>query len=783
MRVPYSWLKEYVELHESANQVAEYLLSIGIPVENIEKEGPEVTGVLTGRIKEISQHPDADRLRVCNVDMGSNCLQIVTAATNVRVGQVVAVATHGALLASGTKIKKGKLRGVMSEGMFCGFAELGLDESELSPEQLVGILDLPQETPLGASVAELVHSNEDVFVLEAFANRPDQLSILGIARELAAKLGRELKMPEVCTAAGLAANPEKLIEIADSQACPRYVGRVVENVAVAPAPSWMRKRLEAAGLRSVNNVVDITNYVMLETGQPLHAFDMDRLSEQRIIVRRSQPGEHLTTLDGEERELPENCIVIADATKAVGVAGVMGGLNSEITDDTKRLVLESAAFNCRDIRRASLRLGLRTEASKRYEKGLDLQRTEFASARAGFLLGKFAGTVRGEVYELGELNVKPVTIKLRCARVAAVLGIELSSEQICRILQALEFGVEAQDAALLVTVPSHRQDILEEVDLIEEIARHYGYDNLPTTVPEASESSAVVYDDAGEEWLRDALTRLGLNEVLTPSLHGPDTLTKYCIEADPAVIMNPLSLDQKVLRPYLFPAMLAVIERNLCVRNRDLRLFEISRTYEKKGQDVAEIAKLCLGLSFEGADFFALKGLVERLAQLARVSVDFSAATKAWLHPGQAAQISCDGQVIGWLGALHPSLARDLGLEAPVFIAELDVEALASNQQWITYKPFSRFPSVERDLAFVVANEVTSGTIAKRMQQVGGQLVEKVFCFDVYRDEKLGAAVKSLAFRAILTPFEHTLTEEEISKVMGKMQKVIEREFNAKLRD
>ena len=788
MRVPFCWLKDYVELHESAEEAAELLQSVGVPVENIEYEGAQVSGVLTCRLDKIERHPDAERLQVCQVSVGEQKLQIVTAATNVYEGMVSAVATHGAVLADGTKIKKGKLRGVMSEGMFCGCSEIGVDPEVLPEEKRVeGIIDLPQDTPLGRPVQEVVPVTEAILMVESFANRADQLSILGIARELAAKLHRPLIMPPVLkdfVPEVINAQGEDLVTIEDYQACPRFMARLIDEVKIGPSPKWMVKRLELAGMRAINNVVDITNYVMLETGQPLHAYDRRHLAGERIVVRRSKPNETMTTLDGGEQKLPETAIVIADAEKGVGVAGVMGGLNTEVEEDTTELLLEAAAFEPGDVRRTSLRLGLRTEASKRFEKGIDLERVIFGSQRAAYLLGELAGKVQPKIVVKSVPAPEPSVINLRLRTVERVLGITYPVEQIVSILKSLEFRVEMTDESTLrVTVPSFRIDIPEEIDLVEEIARHAGYDNLPNTVPDVSQGSVIFHNDAAEELFRDLAIRLGLNEIITPSLYSLDVMKKYRINDDAAEIMNPLSEDQRVLRTRLFPAMTQVVLRNLSLRNNDLRLFELSRVYEKDGDGMREPQRLGIALSYVGADFFNLKGIVEHLASALRLELDYKRIELPWAHSGCCAGVYLGKKEVGWIGAIHPVLAKELDIEQPLIWAELDIDTLAESKALPQYVKASRYPSVERDLALVMPIDITAGEVCARLKKVGGDLASEVKCFDVYTGDQVPQGFKSMAFRFTLQSMDKTLTDDDISRFMKKIQKFAEHEYKASVRE
>lgn len=787
MRVPFCWLKDYVELHETAQEAAELLQSVGVPVENIEHEGAQVSGVITCKIESMAKHPDADRLQVCQVNTGDSKLQIVTAAENAREGMITAVSVNGAVLADGTKIKRGKMRGVLSEGMFCGTNEVGADPELLPADKREGILDLPADTKLGLPIQDVLPIIEDVLIVESFANRADQLSILGVARELAAKLRRPLKIPAVMEdfkPECINAKGADLVEIKDYEACPRFMARLVSDVKVGPSPKWMVRRLGLAGMRSVNNVVDITNYVMLETGQPLHAYTRANLAGGRLNVRRALPDETIVTLDGTEHKLPGMAIIIADDEKAVGVAGVMGGLNTEVENDSQEIYLESAAFDNGDIRRTSLRLGLRTEASKRFEKGIDIDRVIFGGQRAAYLMNELAGKVQPVIDVKSIEAPAPSVIRLRLATVSRVLGMSFTAAQVKEILEALEFGIKVVDEGSLdVTVPSFRIDIPEEIDLVEEIARHAGYDNLPNTVPAVAQGSVVFHNDVVEEYFRSLAVRLGLSEVITPSLCSKETYAAFGIEDDVLTVMNPLSEDQRVLRTRIFPFLTSVVMRNLRLRNNDLRLFEISRIYQKDGDGVKEPLRLSIALSFEGADFFSAKGIVEHISASIGAKFSYKRTELPWAHTGCCASVSIDKKEIGWIGVIHPVLAKKLDIEQPLIWAELDLDALGAAKAEPKYVKASKFPSVERDLALVMAASVTAGEVSERFKQVGGALVSDVKCFDVYTGSPIPEGFKSMAFRFVLQSMDKTLTDDDISRLMAKMQRIAEREFSAKVRE
>ena len=792
MRVPFCWLKDYVEITESAQEVAELLQAVGVPVENIEREGAEVSGVVSARVESVEQHPDAERLKVCQVEAGSQRLQIVTAAPNVRAGMVTALALHGAVLADGVKIKRGKLRGALSEGMFCGASEIGYDPELLPAEDREGILNLAADTPLGRPIQEVLPLQEEILIVESFANRADQLSILGIARELAAKLRRPLRLPAICQDFRPEdINPSQnseLVTIEDYEACPRFMARLISEVKVGPSPRWMAHRLELAGMRSINNVVDITNYVMLETGQPLHAYDRAHLAGGGLIVRRAQPGEKLTTLDGTEQTLPDSAIVIADAQRGVGVAGVMGGLNSEVEETTKELFLESAAFDNALVRRTALRLGLRTESSKRFEKGIDLERVIFGAQRAAYLLGQLAGRVEPTIVVKSVPTPAPQTVALRTHTLQRLLGLEFTSAQIVEILGALDFQVRQLEEGLFqVQVPSFRLDISQEVDLVEEIARHYGYDNLPCTVPAVQVGAVTYHTDAPEEHFRSLALSLGLTEIITPSLSSGELLRQFRLQEDKCLqIMNPLSEDQRVLRSHLFPFMTNAVLRNLRLRNEDLRFFEISHIYrpsKQAAEGVREPRRLGIALSFAGADFFNLKGIVESLGRSLRLELSFKRETLPWAHSGCCAGVYCGETRLGWLGAVHPQLARELDLEQPLLWAELDIDRMWELKGAAQYRKRSRFPAVERDLALVVDSQVSAGELLNSFRKVGGALMVEAKCFDVYTGAPIPAGQKSMAFRFVLQSMEKTLTEDEINKLLKKLQKAAEREFKATLRE
>ncbi|MHB8172402.1 MAG: phenylalanine--tRNA ligase subunit beta [Thermincolia bacterium] len=807
MRVSYKWLKDYVDLSQTTPQdLANKMTMSGVAVEHLEDLGEGIKNVVTGRLEKIEKHPDADKLQICQVEAGTGeIIQIVTGAANVREGQVVSVALVGAELPSGFKIKRSKLRGVESFGMLCSGKELGLDEKSLSEESQNGILILPGDTPIGRDIKEVLGLDDVVLELELTPNRADCLAMVGVAREVAAVLGVEFR-PPVIEVKETEDNIDGLakIDIADSDLCKRYVARIFRNVKIAPSPQWMQQRLLAAGMRPISNIVDITNYVMLEWGQPLHAFDYDTLGGQQIIVRRAKAGEELVTLDNSLRKLEPEMLVIADAKAPVALAGVMGGLDTEVTDQTKTILLESAYFDGASIRRTSRKLGLGSEASKRFEKGIDLGGCVKAADRAAQLMVELgAGEIVRGVIDNCVTSVEDKVINLNLERVTLILGIEIPKDTAINILQGLGFGVEDQGFQLAVRVPTRRNDITMEEDLVEEVARLYGYNNIPTTLPDGpTTQGAKTYGQQVHDLIRDTMLSSGLTEVLTLSFSNQRLLDNLQVPQDDAlrravVIQNPLSEEQSMLRTVLLPGLLEVAARNFARRVKDIAIFELGNTFEPTAEGKLPVEHLTLAgmvlgqilQSWSGKpvamDYFYLKGIIETLmATLGLTDVSYVPVTdNPSFHPGRTANVLVKGESVGIIGQLHPDVVENFDLTGEVYSFQLAADKLVEKADLAKkYQSLPRFPGMERDMAFVVARDVAAAKIMEIIKSNGGDLLQDVTIFDVYQGQQIKEGYKSMAFSLKYQAPDRTLTDEEVNQVQVRIEAKLAQEVEAQLR-
>jgi phenylalanyl-tRNA synthetase beta chain len=794
MKVPLSWLKDYVDIEISAAELAAKLTAVGVVAETVTYIAPDITGVYAGKIRSIKKHPNADKLVIADVELGAETLQIVTGAPNVREGHTVPVALHGAKLAEGLKIKKSKIRGEESNGMMCSAKELGLDLKDLPADQREGVMILPEDTPPGSDVTKLWCLNDPILEFETFANRPDQLSILGIAREAAAVLGKKIKMPETGYAeAEQKASDMVKIEIEDLKLCPRYSARIIKDAAIRKAPLWMQGRLYAAGIRSINIVVDITNYVMLETGQPLHAFDYDKISGAKIIVRTAKQGEIIVSLDGEKRELDPDILVIADESKPIAIAGVMGGQESEVGEETKTILLEAANFNQASVRRTSIRQKLPSESSKRFEKGIDYHRVDLASLRACHLLAKYGGIIFAGESSFGIEPPAPLKITLRPDRLNRILGTNIDRSTICSLLSGLDFIMEDQGEDFLVTVPTVRRDIGEEVDLIEEAARIWGYDNIPTTEPHGVSMGFADSMTLFEDYIRAFLVRCEMVETVTPSLQEEAILTKYGIDGTNLLrVANPVTSDQRVMRADAVPHLVEVVKRNIASRRFEFKLFEISKFYTDKGENEPdERRELTMLMSAPQAkadeyNFFVLKGIIEALCREMGIKTSLKRCEYAYLHPGKTAEIvaeTSEGEVsIGIIGALHPKIAAVEDVDQEVLVAKVLVSKLFALKQRKLFVEIPRFPAVERDIAVVVDRTLPSGDVEKIIRNEGSPLLSGTYCFDVYTGKQVPEEKKSLAFKLYFSAADRTLTDEEVQAKMDAILGKLDAEYKAALR-
>ena len=796
MLVPVKWLKDYVDIKFDPKGFADAMTMSGSKVEGIEELGKEIENVVVGKILKTEKHPDADKLTVAQCDVGTEVIQIVTGADNIKEGDYIPIAKHGSTLPGGVKIKKGKLRGVESNGMMCSAQELALDLDKVSENMLDGIYILDGEYPLGADIKDILGLNDTVVEFEITNNRPDCLSILGVARETAATFGVAMKYPDT----GFKENSENIkdyidIEVKNSELCPRYMARMVKNIVIKDSPAWMQERLIKAGVRPINNIVDITNFVMLELGHPMHAFDYRDLEDKKIIVRNAAPGEKITTLDETERKLDESILVIADGKKPTGIAGVMGGYGSEIKNDTTAIIFESANFNPVNIRMTSKKLGLRTEASSRYEKGIDPELAEMALNRACSLVCRLgAGEIVGGSIDIYPAPVKARKLRLNIKKVNDFIGVQdITKEMVIGYFKALEFKAEMADGDLEVTVPTFRDDVEGEADLIEEIARLYGYDKIPvklmdTTFTQGGKNNRQVIRDLA----KSNMAAQGLYEVVTYTFVSPAVYNKINLKAENPLrnaikLLNPLGEDQSIMRTTIIPNMLEVVSRNYNMKVSEGRFFELSKVYLAEELTVEKLAEeretLTIGM-YGDVDFFDLKGVIENLMDELHIDkYRILSSNNDSMHPGRTAELLINNRRIGCLGEVHPEVLDKYDIPVRVYIAELNFEEILRQCNMnIKYKALPKYPSVARDIAIVVAEEITAGQIEEIIRNKGGKLVEDVKFFDIYRGSQIKEGYKSMAYSIVYRSDEKTLSEEDITRVHNKIISSLENQIGAELR-
>ncbi len=783
MKLSKKWLSDYVTCDADNRDFFEALTMSGSKVESWETEGEEISNVVIGKILKIEKHPDADKLVVCQVEVGKEApLQIVTGADNVFEGAIVPVALDGSTLPGGVKIKKGKLRGVESAGMLCSLKELGLTVNDFPYAIENGIFIIEEECEVGQDAKDALGIGDTVFDFEITSNRPDCLSVLGLAREVAAtyELPLNIKAPEVKGCGG-DVNELLSVEVQNTELCPRYTAKIVKNVKIESSPRWMRERLRAHGVRPINNLVDITNFVMLEYGQPMHAFDLRYINDGKIVVRNAAKGESITTLDGIERELSPEMLVIADSKAPVAVAGVMGSEYSGIMDDTNTVVFESAVFLGSSVRKTAKKLGMRTEASGRFEKDLDRQNTLPALLRACELVEMLgAGEVIDGVIDVDHSCKEPIKIKLECDFINSFLGINLSCDEIIKYLERAGFTVENGN----VIVPSFRTDVAHKADLAEEVARFYGYNNIPSTTIRGTAKGSLTDRQKFDNKVSETMRACGLSQILTYSFVSPKTLDKLCIPEDselrnPVKISNPLGEDTSIMRTSTLSSMLEIISKNYNNRNLSASLYEIAAEYKNKGADVQpdEYDVLTLGMYGEGVDFYSIKGVIESLIDILKVKdIEFTAVSdNPTFHPGRCAEIFAGEARLGVIGEVHPTVLSNFEIGAKAYCAAIRMDALFEAQQTeILYKPLPKFPAVTRDLALVCDESVPAGVIEKTIFNAAAKLIENIKLFDIYRSEQLGKDKKSLAFSISLRSSQKTLTTEEADNAVAKILKALE---------
>ena len=795
MKLNRKWLnEEFVDLSGVPDrEFVETMTIAGQKVETYERLDAELRNVVVGRVVSITRHTNSDHMWVCQIDVGAGePVQIVTGAQNVHEGDLVPVAQHNSWLPGGVHITKGKLRGEVSNGMLCSLKELGLTLNDFPYAIEDGIWILQEDCKPGDDINTVIGNDDTVVDFEITNNRPDCYSILGLAREAAAAFNKPMRHHDPVVRGGAAGELSELleVEVPAEDLCRRYTARMVRNVKIAPSPKWLRQRLRANGVRSINNIVDITNYVMLEYGQPMHAFDYRYVGSGKIIVRRSEPGETLTTLDGNVRTLTPGMLVIADETKPIGLAGIMGGENSEIMDDTVDVVFESANFNGTSIRQTALALGMRTKASGKFEKNIDPLLTLPAVDRACELVELLgAGEVMDGVIDVLNDIPEPRTIELEPDRINALLGTDISEADMVEYLRRLEIPVEGHE----IRVPSWRPDLVGMADIAEEVGRLFGYNNIPTTTFRGAATEGGYTEAMKLENRAGSLCRsLGYSEILTYSFVSPSIFDQIRLPEDSSLrnamrIQNPLGEDASIMRTVALPSMLAILARNNAYHNDAVKLYELAKVYlPKPGQILPDEPKhLVLGTYGEHEDFFKMKGEIEAFLRGMNVPEARYTAEKhdPTFHPGRCARVSVGGVDLGCFGQIHPLVARSYGIDGEIFAAELNFTALLSLQlPEKTYTPLPKYPAVTRDIAVVCDDSVTVAALSDCIRAAGGKLLRSVELFDIYRGKGIASGSKSAAFRLTLRADDRTLTDADSDGVVSAVLAALEKELNAKLR-
>ncbi len=794
MRVSYEWLKEYIDPGVSAGELAELLTLAGVEAGTVETFGTALPMVVVGEVKAMEPHPGRSNLTLVDTDIGDATLKIVCGAKNMQIGDKVPTARPGAELPGGRKIQEVDIHGVSSPGMLCSGQELGL---ELGLEDEILILD--QDSKCGEPLDQILGFGDQVIVLELTPDRPDCLSMIGVAHEVAALTGRQVRMPRL-TPPETGPDIEEIItvDIENGILCPRYTARGVEGIQVGKSPLWLQLRLLKAGIRPINNVVDITNYVMWEFGQPLHAFDLELLNSSEILVRRAGEGEQVITLDGIERTLSPEALVITDGKKPVALAGVMGGEETEINAATKKVLIEAASFNPTSIRRTARRFNLPSEASQRFEKGINPEAVTWSQDRAALLMHELAGgkVLRG-IVDRNEAPIRESRITVDPEKINRVLGLELEKEVVVDLLSRLDFKIkEAGRGSLDITVPLRRGDVQIEEDIIEEVARLYGYDKIPVTLPRGELLGNVKsYEERVHDLVRDVMAACGYHECITYSFINPSTLTRLRFpDGDPRMkpipVQNPFSEEQAVMRTTLLPGLLKTVQHNYSHRELNQLLFELGAVFEAGSLPLDKLPdeKMKLGLAVTGqipepnwivpsreADFFAVKGALERLFRRLQVErFSFIPRAMPFSHPARCAVIKAGSEELGYLGQVHPDVAEAWEIDQPVTVCEIDLTLLCAKANLVPrVVPLPRFPAAKRDLAIVVPREIPAEKLETAIREAGGELVSQVKLFDLYEGKQIPAGKRSLAYSITFRREEGTLTEAEINQAQENIEKAL----------
>lgn len=779
MYVAFSWLKEFVDLDCDINEFVEKMTMSGTKVETVKKIGDKIDSIITGKILEIKNHPNADKLVITKVDIGEKILQIVTAAKNIFVGAIVPVAVHNSTLADGTKIKKSKLRGELSEGMFCSIEELGFNKSQYPESPDNGIYIFDDNVKIGQDVRPILELTEDVIDFEITSNRPDCLSILGIAREAAATFNKQLTHP-VCENLSIGTNNFD-IEIKDNNLCKRYMAQEIEDIKIEPSPQWMRHRLISCGINPINNIVDITNYVMLETGQPLHAFDAENISQNKIIVRTSK-NESITTLDDTVRNFDNEMLVITDPEKILAIAGVMGGQSSKINSDTKKILIESANFDAYNIRCTSKKLKLRTDASMRYEKCIDPNLTEFAMARVIYLIKKLnCGKISSQTLDIYPVKKMPRQIKLNPNKINQLLGTNISEQEMIQILSKIELKTQNN----LIEIPTFRNDIENDADIAEEVLRFYGYDKINSTLPATNTIGKKNKSQIINDKIKEIMIAQGGYEIKSFSFESPKVFEKCLMENQDAVkISNPLGEEFSIMRTNTINSMMQALSLNFNKKNDEVILFELGKVYEKNNNDLPiENQILTIG-AYGKINFLNIKGVIDKLFSKLKINnYDFKIGQEKFLHPYRQTKIFIGENEIGFLGEVHPKVTKNYDIKSKVCIATINLKHVYENTIFIKkFKPLAKFPAVYRDICVIADKDISAKNLSDTIYKCSTDILEDVKLFDVYEGKQIEDGKKSLAYKLIFRSNSKTLTEDEINSVMKKIIEQLENKFGATLR-
>ena len=798
MNTSLSWIKAYVpDLNVTAQEYTDAMTLSGTKVEGYEELDADLDKIVIGQIDKIEKHPDADKLIVCQVNVGTETVQIVTGAPNVKEGDKVPVVLDGGRVAGGhepgsrveggVKIKKGKLRGVESFGMMCSIEELGSNKDMYPESPEYGIYIFPEDAQVGESAVKALGLDDVVFEYEVTSNRVDCFSVIGIAREAAATF-RKSFVPPVVTETGNSEDVNDYIKVSvkDAELCPRYCARVVKNIKIGPSPKWMQRRLASVGIRPINNLVDITNYVMEEYGQPMHAYDLDTIAGREIIVRRAAKDEKFVTLDGQERQMDDSVLMICDGEKSVGIAGIMGGENSMITDDVHTMLFEAACFDGTNIRKSSKKVGLRTDASGKFEKGLDPNNAEAAINRACQLVEELgAGEVVGGIVDVYGKKKEPVRVPFDAEKINAILGTDISREEMLSYFKMLDLEYDAETNEVIA--PTFRHDLFRLADLAEEVARFYGYDNIPTTLP-AGEATAgkLSFKLRIEEIARDIAEFCGFSQGMSYSFESPKVFDKLLIPADSPLrntveIMNPLGEDYSIMRTTSLNGMLTSLATNYNRRNKNVRLYELGNIYLPKTLPLSELPEermqFTLGMYGEG-DFFSMKGVVEeffdKVGLRGKESYDPNAG-KPYLHPGRQANIIYNGETVGYLGEVHPEVADSYGIGTRAYVAVIDMPYIVKMATFDRkYAGIARFPAVNRDISMVVPKHILAGQIEEVIEKKGGAYLESYGLFDLYEGSQIKEGFKSIAYSIVFRAKDKTLSDAEVTEAMDRILKALD---------